>query len=1578
MFSPLAFPDGSIFYDLVAHVPPASHLALWPFELFREPLVVLAIADGVELQRRPFFSDKRQSNGSVNGSGGRAGEGGPSIAERNVRALYQELEELRDDHAKALVHQVLVFDFVVPRKEKGKDGEKAFTLPEGVVAVPPPEKSTRTTMRTVMCDVSSLLLAEMTGLAKSFEGMHYVDSPGQTSTVRQLNSGSDPNLLSRRNSQLVGSTHASRSSSAGDRSQARMSMPVPFRGATSIVSGSGGSNGSTPNRPSTPVGRSGLSNAPASFDVGDISSQGQDSRGPSENVSSSTGRPGTAEAFRATSSQDTRVSVQGFGPGGVNDRLRSKGKGRVTIVLGSLYLQAGRWSDALRELADGATVAKALNDHIWHGKALELMVVAMILLGWSGAKFQVPQVCLPPPEKSSSSSATAMASKAEELERADPTQPLWLRNLQVLLPELLDRTLLLYSRISTEHLPPLPLAEATIRFAKMLTALHVAEDGKLGRAAFEMMVFGRVPDGVRSRTLTSSPRLTVTPSRPSIVALLFRAFPSSATELLTPVDRVVILSGIASVLGTLGYARKKAMVVRELVSVLVGGLVDARTRGAAEMGIHPAAGLLATQQQSVKRAHGAAAALDLGEADVEHGIHAFLGMLCETYGIVGFDVQPRGSGGAASDAGSSDAESDKAIIARIERQSAARSFGSRAAKLDVLRACINFSEALPDFHGVVRFSSDLLRTAGSGIAPGPRREDASPIISRDEQVRLAANISKTTNLALRMGLPGQLASGGAEYWDEFLVRGIALEPLEPARTPVAHARSLLPAAAAAATETAAAAASRTSQDVNPFIYNPFLKQPDKAAVEHTLIAGETAVFKVTVQNPFEIDVEVESLRLDSEGVEFESSMESAVIGPYRTQLLYVSGTPKAAGALKITGAIVKVRGCRERRFPIFVDPWAPDTSTKVKAIGLESLRLALSTPSPSAPLKTEHLAMKVIAPQPLVAVKSTSLPQSSVMILAGERQTFSVTLQNLSRTVPADFVLFSFQDSTQAPLQAALAGRDATPAELYEYELALARRQALKLHTTKGARDEKDGGRQDPKRYIAPGETATFEFEILGKPGLTHAVVQIDYAYLGRDVDKADVQPSALVGDQFYTRQVSLRLTVTVNASVDLVRMDVLPLGGAVSHALCSQAFGSPVEEGHHTPMLSRDYCLLAMDLRNAWPASMFVTVETTEPPVQSTKLDIADRPTSGGVRVREPILPGNTLRIVVPIRRASLLDPYAPIPAINPARAPRQFVVSTAGVGAERAARETFWFREHVLGSVRARWETTAAGGGSGHGNVPGMRRGDVELRVGTRLEPRMIDALRVDDVDISISVDRASASDDSSDEDDGSSRAPGSSAASASDDAEPLAPARPTVVHVDDFLCLRVRVRNLSTTRALHPVVRVVPALRHRPPNVALDYTRKFAWNGALQQTLPLLRPARPSRADSTAERDKNVKSNSGKREGNDRDGGRELVDVHKDVAATQTLDRRWAGHETYADLTLGVTPLCRGEFEISATVEEVRLVDAPDGDDGDGTVGGTKGRPRSDTDKMLDAVLGAPERRIWHAREPCLLVVRDRSGR
>jgi hypothetical protein len=84
---------------------------------------------------------------------------------------------------------------------------------------------------------------------------------------------------------------------------------------------------------------------------------------------------------------------------------------------------------------------------------------------------------------------------------------------------------------------------------------------------------------------------------------------------------------------------------------------------------------------------------------------------------------------------------------------------------------------------------------------------------------------------------------------------------------------------------------------------------------------------------------------------------------------------------------------------------------------------------------------------------------------------------------------------------------------------------------------------------------------------------------------------------------------------------------------------------------------------------------------------------------------------------------------------------------------------------------------------------------------------------------------------------------------------------------------------------------------------------------------------------------------------------------------------------EMTMGVTALCRGEFEIAGSVEEARLwVDMAEEEERRRVEEEGGKRERSEKEAqviMLGAAVGKRERRVWHARRACRLVVRDRGG-
>lgn len=336
MFSPLAFPTGMIIYDLTISVPPISHLELFPFEVFREPLVVIGIADGTELPE-PL----QASNGAPVVSSQESSTLKPPTPP-GLEDLLTELKLVREHNPRAQVHQLLIFDY---------DGlDKLVSGPEDVTWVPRPEVSKATTIKTVLCDITSLLLGELDEFAKIMQSIPSIESPRASSWGPRRG----PELRPRPVDKLL---H-------------RMTMPAQLP--------------SNPNGTLDSHSMSGRS-SPASADQDFPTTFDEITRSIQlANRANSLGKPGSASSSKEHSRD--RMSVQGLS---ATDRTKNRIKGRLGVVVGTLFLQAGRWPDALKELVEAATMARASSDYIWHGKALESILLCLLMFGWAGMDFQV-------------------------------------------------------------------------------------------------------------------------------------------------------------------------------------------------------------------------------------------------------------------------------------------------------------------------------------------------------------------------------------------------------------------------------------------------------------------------------------------------------------------------------------------------------------------------------------------------------------------------------------------------------------------------------------------------------------------------------------------------------------------------------------------------------------------------------------------------------------------------------------------------------------------------------------------------------------------------------------------------------------------------------------------------------------------------------------------------------------------------------------------------------------------------------------------------------------------------------------
>jgi hypothetical protein len=355
MFTPLAFPTGLAVYDISTSVPSPSQLALAPFELYREPLVIMGIADGVEYSDEGTHVHARSratQDAATKGPNGAAG-----IAP--FGDLPKVLELLKEEYRSALLHQIFIFDC----------DQNGSSMPGGLVPVPSSKKSKTTTMKTIMCDVSSLLLGEMTGYARSLLALPNIETPKSNQRERPVadraSSGFEGDGVTKPESRLSGTPTLRSSSPAADAESFRHRASVQGYPVAADEPAEGSRSRSQSNGHKTP---------PTSFD--------QMNGLPGVGMQSS-----NKEKIRQLSKD--RVPVQGFGSGSVGDRARTKVKGRIGVVLGSLYLLAGRWPDAVKELVESATVARAISDHVWHAKALDHILVCLLMCAWAGMDFEV-------------------------------------------------------------------------------------------------------------------------------------------------------------------------------------------------------------------------------------------------------------------------------------------------------------------------------------------------------------------------------------------------------------------------------------------------------------------------------------------------------------------------------------------------------------------------------------------------------------------------------------------------------------------------------------------------------------------------------------------------------------------------------------------------------------------------------------------------------------------------------------------------------------------------------------------------------------------------------------------------------------------------------------------------------------------------------------------------------------------------------------------------------------------------------------------------------------------------------------
>jgi hypothetical protein len=966
LLSPAKFERGCLLLHYSTSGVGEATLHLSPYEIFREPLLVIGVGKGL-------------------------GDDGEEEGRKELKAAT---DYMRERHPR-VVHRYLL--------SLREDEDNTGKLMANVTTVEKSHQAGDPSLVKAMRTVAVRFLRELSTYVQALQASPSIPTPGQTSRTQQRASWM---------------REVESRSNAGPRNVT--SPPPP------------GEDG-----PSRPPSRS-LASPATSFDQMPNSNATVNALSRSDSNRGNDGRG---------SSRD-RISVQGFGSNTSTEKAKKRGKARVGIVVGSIYMMAGMWTEGLQRLVESCNQAIKLHDQLWYAKGLENIIVCQLLQVWKGVFFQVPALCQQAIEKSISKQAAQRFSTGP---LADPasngkTNEVSTTKLSEMLPDLVRQIVVLYrSSEGSLELPSLVVCEATVRLCKLLAMLHDGT-GNLDRTTMEKIVKGGSigsseqshpkSNHYKSSSLQGSRLL----SKSAIAEVLVTATPANEDSIAIP-EQLTVLGGIASVYSILHMDRKKAMTIKDLVVKLTAALNQARKLGAAEMGIHPAASLSAE--------HGTES---LTVSLQESG--GMLSMIADVANIYGVHL----IGGAAN-------SGEETTEQRLQH-TRPRAFGGEALQFSTLRELLALCEASPDPYGILRLIASFFASAGPRAAVDDQPRSGGVAIAQAEQAHLASTISRTIGVSQQLGL----TDTQAEYWDPFLLRGVALSPR-------ASAIELIDWAKLKGTRPATS----DGNPANPLLYDPNARRKATAEQSAVLVEGETIECLLTMQNPYEVALDIESVKFVTEGVELESKHGVLHLGPARLQQLSVSLTPKSTGKVEIKGCKIKLASFREDFFPIIVKPWSQPNSLVVKNIGQEA-RSGDEDPK-QKPEDPKHVTVSadVIPPLPILVLKRTSLVESSLMLLEGEMKTFEVTIENVSDTKASILeVLGSAEGLTMAQKSAPI---------------------------------------------ISPKESVNLTLKIVGKAGMTQL--------------RADIFHAGPEQEPGYARMLSVPIAVTVNAALQAHHLDV-------------------------------------------------------------------------------------------------------------------------------------------------------------------------------------------------------------------------------------------------------------------------------------------------------------------------------------------------------------------------------------------------------------------------------------------------------
>ncbi|KZT67733.1 hypothetical protein DAEQUDRAFT_792472 [Daedalea quercina L-15889] len=943
--------------------------------------------------------------------------------------------------------------------------------------------------------------------------------------------------------------------------------------------------------------------------------------------------------------------------------------GRLFKVLADLFLLAGRHADSQIWYTEAIALFKGSpHDTAWHAAALEGLATIPVIEAWS------------------SGNATANG--------IDDKQEPW----QDIVDKLTQATTL-YHR-STPHSEPdrsYPLlaylySQSVIRHTSLLFAIWSAKGW--GPHAFGKMVHPGLNPYLPSSSASTKAsyadleRLTTITgiTRTQIAGILAQVHGPWLLHLAAR-ERIGTLQTVAGMFGALGYLRKEAYILRELLGSIMDLIVCGREENSGARASGAGLGIRGTLVGSSSTTSGTVGVRENPRVEGNDSILRIIKHICRVHGvdIESVKLVDIGTLGTTATCNAADDAEEEDLS-----ESPADPFGWPELQIGIIREAIAVAEALPDYPSVAQFSLSSLKTL-------------HPVMSQSDQLHLYRTATRALTTAIRRG-----DRRTVEYWAGKPIVSIEMLPLPLIRLPIEKPLSLL---ARADEQTGVNTILTGAKD--PFLYNP--RKVASGQTQSVLVQNERFEVVMTLRNPFVFDLELESVALSTSGARIESEATSIIIPANTYHPVTMTGKAVEPGMLTIRGCVVQAPGGLPREYvlPLSTEEEEETRSWRRSAIeseagrskyaGLESRpwkRMSKrDSKQASKKVTVQFLECKVVPEQPLLRIRRTSLTHAAVMLYNGETSAIRLTLENVS-SLPIDLIRLTFDDSTIAPAQQALADGELSVFETYETEYDLIHRPVFVW----------DGGRDTSR--VDPGEKTTVSVKCVGKVGCTRGAIHVSYAYIHRHNETLGKPP-----DVFHTRLLSYPVIVTVYHMLECHAMDISPYSRITAFASIAEDDDSAAGQAQRALFDVEnvaDWCLFSVDVRNTYGSPFEVTFERREPGVSF--LDCMS------TTVLVP--PGSTTRIVLPIKKILLSEERIsqPIPTLSD----RQFVVvkSNLSLAEERAQRELFWYREELFKAVRGRWRETG-----------GMRSGELSLRQQRMTQP-MLEALRTETARVQMSL--------------------------------------------------------------------------------------------------------------------------------------------------------------------------------------------------------------------------------------------------